>query len=102
MPFPNVTHLGDERFIAEIEDGTIIGYKYFSFSGTTGLRVTYRGSGGELKILAGEKQIGILQLPAAGTWTGSDEVPLAVFGTHVLYFIYQCSGKIDLLDFTFG
>ncbi len=29
--FPNVTNKGDERFIAEIEEGTLIGYKYFSF-----------------------------------------------------------------------
>lgn len=29
IPFPNVTNLGNERFIAEIEDGTLIGYKYF-------------------------------------------------------------------------
>lgn len=27
--FPNVTNLGNERFIGEIEEGTLIGYKYF-------------------------------------------------------------------------
>ena len=27
--FPNVNHLGEERFIAEIEEGTLIGYKFF-------------------------------------------------------------------------
>ncbi len=32
IEFPNVTNKGDERFIAEIEDDTLIGYKYFSFS----------------------------------------------------------------------
>ena len=34
IPFPNVTHKNNERFIAEIEDNTLIGYKYFSFDGT--------------------------------------------------------------------
>ena len=31
MPFPNVTNLGEDRFIGEIEDNTLIGYKYFDF-----------------------------------------------------------------------
>ena len=40
--FPNVTNCGDERFIAEIEDGTLIGYKYWEFEKGTGLAVTAR------------------------------------------------------------
>jgi hypothetical protein len=40
--FPNVTHLGEERFIAEIEDGTVIGYKYFAFKNVTGIQITAR------------------------------------------------------------
>lgn len=28
--FPNVTNLGEDRFIGEIGDGTLIGYKYFA------------------------------------------------------------------------
>ena len=31
MPFPNVTNIGEDRFIGEIEHGTLIGYKYFDF-----------------------------------------------------------------------
>ena len=31
MFFPNVTNLSDDRFIGEISDGTLIGYKYFDF-----------------------------------------------------------------------
>ena len=30
---PNVTHSGEDRFIGEIGDGTLIGYKYFDFEG---------------------------------------------------------------------
>ena len=40
--FPNVTNQGDERFIAEIEDGTLIGYKYWEFEKGTGLAITAR------------------------------------------------------------
>lgn len=97
-----MNHEGEIRFIKDVTKGTMIGYKYFSFSGTTRLKVTYRGSGGDLKILIGEKQMGILQLPTAKNWAESNETTLNVSGTHALYFIYHGSGKIDLLDFTFG
>ena len=40
--FPNVTNLGDDRFIGEIEDGTLIGYKFFDFKKPTALSVTAR------------------------------------------------------------
>ena len=41
--FPNVTNKGEDRFIAEIEDGTLIGYKYFALGGssTFGVNVRY-------------------------------------------------------------
>ena len=40
--FPNVNNLGDERFIAEIEHGTLIGYKYFALSGKDAFGITVR------------------------------------------------------------
>ncbi len=40
--FPNVTNIGDERFIAEIEDGTLIGYKYFDCRNVKKIEVTTR------------------------------------------------------------
>lgn len=40
--FPNVTNIGDDRFIAEIEDGTLIGYKYFDCRNVKKIEVTTR------------------------------------------------------------
>ena len=40
--FPNVNNLGDERFIAEIEHGTLIGFKYFDFPKNARLAVKVR------------------------------------------------------------
>ena len=40
--FPNVTDKDDERFIAEIEHGTLIGFKYFKFDGDYSLKVVVR------------------------------------------------------------
>lgn len=36
IPFPNVTNLGEERFIGEIENNTLVGYKYFDFAKYSG------------------------------------------------------------------
>jgi len=40
--FPNVSHLGDDRFIAEICADTLIGYKYFECVGVRSVGVTAR------------------------------------------------------------
>lgn len=40
--FPNVTNLGEERFVGEISAHTLLGYKYFSFEKNCRLEVTYR------------------------------------------------------------
>ncbi|HCI27027.1 MAG TPA: glycosyl hydrolase family 43 [Roseburia sp.] len=42
ISFPNVTHKGQERFIAEIEDHTLIGYKYFECRSVKQFGITYR------------------------------------------------------------
>ncbi len=40
--FPNVTNIGDDRFIGEIEEGTLIGFKYFDFSSVKGIGIVAR------------------------------------------------------------
>lgn len=40
--FPNVTNIGDERFIGEIEEGTLIRFKYFDFKNVSGISVVVR------------------------------------------------------------
>lgn len=42
ISFPNVTHKGQERFIAEVEDHTLIGYKYFECRDVKQFGITYR------------------------------------------------------------
>lgn len=41
-PFPNVTNIGEERFIGEIEEATLIGFKYFNFNDLKSLGVIAR------------------------------------------------------------
>ncbi len=40
--FPNVTNIGEERFIGEIHEGTLIGFKYFLFNKVTKFSVVVR------------------------------------------------------------
>ncbi|MBQ8913419.1 MAG: glycosyl hydrolase family 43, partial [Lachnospiraceae bacterium] len=50
-PFPNVTNLGEDRFIGEIEDGTLIGYKYFEFKDLKGLGILARYENDENRVV---------------------------------------------------
>lgn len=49
--FPNVSNIGEDRFIAEIEDGTLIGYKYFNFENVNTVSVTARIETAENKVV---------------------------------------------------
>ena len=49
--FPNVTNIGEDKFIAEIEDGTLIGYKYFNFENVNAVSVTARIETAENKVV---------------------------------------------------
>lgn len=40
--FPNVTNIGDERFIAEIGNNTLLGYKYFDFKKVSEIGIVIR------------------------------------------------------------
>lgn len=40
--FPNITNSGEERFIGEIDHGTLIGYKYFEFKNVTRIGIVGR------------------------------------------------------------
>lgn len=49
--FPNVSNIGEDRFIAEIEDDTLIGYKYFNFENVNAVSVTARIEAAENKVV---------------------------------------------------
>ncbi len=102
-PVPNVNHEEDKRFIKDIDNGTLIGYKYFDFCGATELSVTYRGTGGLLEVSTdGESACAIMKLVPTADWKTSAKVSFRAEGKRALYFSYRGKGKIDLLDFTLG
>ena len=101
--FPNVNHDDTGRFIAEISDGTLIGYKYFKFEGSTDLTLTIRGSGEgrfEIKDETG-KLLGTANMSPSEKWTRISCSLNADKGDHALFLTYKGSGEISLMEIEF-
>ena len=103
--FPNVNHADNERFIAEIGDNTLIGFKYFDFSGNKSITLTVRGAGtgafGVYTELGGEK-LGEIAVSPSEQWcevTADTAIP---DGIHPVYLLYHGSGETSLRDITFS
>ena len=96
----------DERFISEIEEGTKIGYKYFSFDGDLKIGVKYRSYDitpkGKLLIRLSLDGEAIAEIPVADScdWI-SAEADAHIEGIYPLYFEYTGEGSIELLEFYF-
>lgn len=101
--FPNVNHSDNERFIAEICDNTLIGYKYFEFSGNKGIALTVRGTGtgtiGVYTEIGGELLREIAVSPSE-QWSEISAEIILPDGVHPLYLVYHGSGEISLRDIT--
>ena len=70
IPFPNVTNLGEDRFIGEIEDKTLIGYKYFDFKTLKSVGLLARFENDENKVIYD----GPIRIDERGTGDIGDEL----------------------------
>lgn len=96
--FPNCTNVGEDRFIGEIGDGTVIGYKYFELDGRVKFSVTARSeSGGKFEVsdkLGGEAKA-VIEIPQTGNWeTFSAEID---FGKGAYPIFLKFIGEISEL-----
>ena len=101
--FPNVNHDDTGRFIAEISDGTFIGYKYFKFEGNTSLVLTTRGSGEgcfEIKDETG-KILGTAAVFPSEEWKKVSCTIDSDSGDHALFLTYKGKGETALLEIEF-
>lgn len=99
---PNVNHEGDLRFVKGITDGTVLGYKYFRFTGETSVRVTWRGSGGSLAVMTERGgPLAQIKLEKTESWAISEPIVFCASGKLPLYFQFRGKGKIDILEFAF-
>ena len=99
VPFPYQANEGNEHFIADIDDNTAIGYRYFVFAGKTRLTLTVRGAAGRWKVLTDAAPVCELTQPTADGWT-KISTTFTAEGTHALRLIYHGSGKAALKDIT--
>lgn len=99
---PRIFSADNERFVTDIEDGTMIGYKTFDFCGSTALRVVYRGTGGTLAVsTAPGDMLAHIRLAPSAIWQESEAVEIQANGVLPLYFTFYGQGKIDLLAIHF-
>ena len=88
------------QYIANMQDGSVAGYKYFSFSGPGRLTLEVRGAGeGRFVAAASPDGPALGELPVnakSRTWgeiSGNMDFPE---GVSALYLIYRGSGSMDL------
>ena len=101
---PFITHAGEgknaERFITNLKDGCMAGYKYFDFTGPVTLVVTMRGAAGRLMAALDETCAGEVELPGGANWY-EVSLPLDYIGKAGLFLTYHGEGPADLLQFRF-
>lgn len=101
--FPNVTHSDNERYIGEICDNTLIGFRYFEFSGTKKLTVSVRGTGsGVIGVYTeiGGASAGEIAVSASEKWNSFQAAVSIPDGVYPLYLAYCGTGEISLRDIT--
>lgn len=92
------------QYITNIQDGTIIGYKYFMFQGVQKITMTVRGKAKgiiSVSLKPDGDVLGCLDVDVdTEQWisiTGDVKIP---DGEHALYFRYAGSGAMDAAEFT--
>ena len=98
VDFPYLTSVEDERYITNVKDGDLIGYKYINLAETKKVSVSYLSDGeGKLEIYTENgRQKEEIHLPKADKWTWAD-AKTAFTEEKELYFVYKGTGSISLL-----
>lgn len=101
---PYITHEGTGkgalRFITNLKEGCMAGYKYFAFNGPVRLAVTVRGASGVMQVVLGDTVKGDIELAGGQGWYEAT-LDLDHTGTAPLYLVYHGEGPADLLQFGF-
>ena len=99
VDFPFITSENGERFITNIKDGNLIGYKYIDLSVTKEIEVVYQTDAcGQLEIyteIDGEQR-GSIHLEKTNWWKAAG-TKVSLDKKTELYFVYRGKGKLSLL-----
>lgn len=101
-----VTERQNLSYITDIEKGTVIGYKYFSFVGASMMTIEIRGVyEGDILVATdpeGENVIGEFETQIRKEEWICELIPLAeVSGKQAIYFIFKGEGTLDMKGFSF-
>lgn len=97
-----ITASGGENYITRISDGTVIGFKYFSFNNPSKITVTIRGGADTMSVRTAENggEIARISVSESKKWTAFTADLTPTEGVHPLYFIWR-GRDIELLKFSF-
>ena len=95
---------GDEEtgFIADITDGSVIGYKYFDCKGITKISIKtrcYCDGVFEVKTSWNGESLGCIKVHNENVWTAFSSDISIPDGVNALYFVYKGSGNPSLASF---
>ncbi len=106
MVLPHIICKNDERFVSEVENGTLIGYKYFLVDGVSDFYIKYRtckgAPCGEIKVVLGTDTVGKIKIEPCDSWKTSTTKLNAKNGTYPLYLMYEGTDYIDIIEFGFN
>ena len=103
---PHIICKNNERFICELENGCVFGYKYFDFNACSRIGIRYRSGdmapSGYFSISLTENGecIGKIEIGDSASWCDA-LADVSIKGTYALYFKYFGAGSVDVLDIIF-
>lgn len=98
---PHINHDGHDHIVSEVDDNTLMGFKYFVFDGATTLTLAVRGTGaGVFHIYADDDLLADIDLRPSVEWNDVSAA-IAVQGTHALNIVYRGTGLLDIKELRF-
>ncbi|MCF0106496.1 MAG: family 43 glycosylhydrolase [Holdemanella sp.] len=86
-----------DAYIVNIQDGTVIGFKYFELNGLNELSLEVKSSNdGYFEIYADEVCIGMIELNACMEWKIYSGKTKMVYGKKALYLVFKGNGSVCL------
>lgn len=99
---PRIDDDGKDIYVADIENGTELGYKYLDFNNLKRIKLTCRGDGATVEVIADEIKCGEVITKESLTWEGFEVKVDIPNGTHALYLKFVGKGKRDFLEIEFN
>lgn len=100
---PYITHHGDEHYIADISNGTLIGFKYFQFNGPVKLKVALQGTlAGKFEIAIDAREVGEISVLPSQKWCIYESEITGTEGAGGLFLKYIGNGTGELLSVGFS